>query len=81
MTEKTLNFNSLQMLLSLVLPAGCQTACVSNSTYRINCPNYKIACQVWEKFRLCVEPLLEEGAVVEVIAYDFYARSNPKFRA
>lgn len=78
MTPNKLNQDNLQLLLSLVLPAGCHLSVVSESTYRINCPNYASAHKVWENRSGCVYPLLGTGSVLEVVASDYYARSYPK---
>ncbi|ACK70471.1 hypothetical protein PCC7424_2043 [Gloeothece citriformis PCC 7424] len=78
MTHKTLDLESLKVLVSFVLPAGCTITFVPDATYRVLCPNYKTAHQVWKNHQQCISPLLSPGAVVEVIASDFYARSHPK---
>ncbi|GBF82650.1 hypothetical protein [Aphanothece sacrum] len=78
MSPKKLGPDSLELLLSFVLPAGCRSSLVSGSTYRIQCPNYDIAHRVWENRVGCVYPLLGEGEVLEVVASDYYARSYPK---
>lgn len=78
MTPAQLNQNTLELLLSFVLPYGCHLSVVSGSTYRINCPDYEIAHQVWENRVNCLCPLLKPGEVLEVVASDYYARSYPK---
>lgn len=78
MNPHKLNQDTLELLLSFVLPAGCHLSMVSGSTYRINCPNYDVAHKVWENRVDCICPLLDSGEVLEVVASDYYARSYPK---
>ncbi|MGK7943663.1 MAG: hypothetical protein AB4058_04260 [Microcystaceae cyanobacterium] len=78
MTPSSLTPNTLSLLSSFVLPAGCSFQLVSDLTYRVYCPNYRLADLVWQNIHHCLDPLLTKGAVVEVVASDYYARSNPK---
>ncbi|HAC64743.1 MAG TPA: hypothetical protein DCF68_14710 [Cyanothece sp. UBA12306] len=78
MSAKNLTQDTLQLLLSFVLPAGCNLSAISKSTYRIHCPNYDVAHKVWENRVNCICPLLKPGEVIEVVASDYYARSYPK---
>ncbi len=78
MASNVLGPQSLQLLLSILLPRGCRLSVVSDNTYRINCPDYEIAHVVWENRMNCIYPLLGPGEVLEVVASDYYARSYPK---
>ncbi|MDJ0662160.1 MAG: hypothetical protein QNJ42_22140 [Crocosphaera sp.] len=78
MASNVLGPQSLQLLLSILLPRGCRLSVVSDKTYRINCPDYESAHIVWENRINCIYPLLSPGEVVEVVASDYYARSYPK---
>ena len=78
MIPSQLHQNTLKLLLSFVLPYGCSFSVISDSTYRINCPDYEIAHKVWENRTNCVIPLFKAGQVLEVVASDYYARSHPK---
>jgi hypothetical protein len=78
MTPSSVTPDTLRVLSSLVLPAGCRLKMVSEATYRIYCPDYHLAEKVWQNIPHCLDPLLTQGSVVEVVARDYYARSHPK---
>ena len=78
MASNQIGPQNLQLLLSILLPTGCNLSVVSDTTYRINCPDYEIAHTVWENRINCVYPLLGPGEVLEVVSSDYYARSYPK---
>ncbi|MGK7931162.1 MAG: hypothetical protein AB4041_06980 [Microcystaceae cyanobacterium] len=78
MTPSSLTPDTLSFLLSLVLPVGCRLKIVSELTYRIYCPDYRLAEKVWQNIPHCLDPLLVQGSIVEVVASDYYARSHPK---
>lgn len=61
MASNVLGPQSLQLLLSILLPRGCRLSVVSDNTYRINCPDYEIAHIVWENRMNCIYPLLSPG--------------------
>ncbi len=78
MIPNALSPDTLNFLSSLTLPMGCRFKLISPSTYRIYCPNYEMADQVWQNLDYCLDTLLPKGAIVEVVATDYYARSHPK---
>jgi hypothetical protein len=78
MIHSQLHQNTLELLLSFVLPYGCFFSVISDYTYRISCPDDEIAHRVWENRVNCIFPLFKSGQVLEVVASNYYARSHPK---